>query len=223
LICERRKVLTAASGQAKFDQTKKMEDKRKIQQSSNDFEMSSLFVPISRMNNCQLGGYGPPEKNPEKNPRYKTEICRNFKERSNCIYGKKCQFAHGRQELCDVRKSKYKTKPCQKYWQVGYCAYGPRCNFLHGEINDFDQEMLDLNTTITRGDSTHYDPTLSSTSRPTTPTNLFEFELGDDPTMPREPAPYANLQAKPAPRPNFESNDFDIGIWQPCEGQGVNL
>ena len=156
-----------------------MEEKRKIQQSSNDFEMSSLFVPISRMNNCQLGGYGPPEKNPEKNPRYKTEICRNFKERSNCIYGKKCQFAHGRQELCDVRKSKYKTKPCQKYWQVGYCAYGPRCNFLHGEINDFDQEMLDLNTTITRGDSTHYDPTLSSTSRPTTPTNLFEFELGN--------------------------------------------
>ena len=46
---------------------------------------------------------------------------------------------------------------------------------------------------------------------------------GDDPTMPREPAPYANSQAKPAPRPNFESNDFDIGIWQPCEGQGVNL
>jgi butyrate response factor 1 len=155
-----------------------MEEKRNIQQSSNNFEISSLFVPMSRMN-CQIGGYGPQEKNPEKNPRYKTEICRNFKERSNCIYGKKCQFAHGRQELCDVRKSKYKTKPCQKYWQVGYCAYGPRCNFLHGEINDFDQEMMDLNTTITRGDSTHYDPTLSSISRPTTPTNLFDFELGN--------------------------------------------
>ena len=56
-----------------------MEEKRKIQQSSNDFEMPSLFVPMSRMNNFQLGGYGPPEKNPEKNPRYKTEICRNFK------------------------------------------------------------------------------------------------------------------------------------------------
>ena len=166
-------------GNQNLTKEKKMEEKRKIQQSSNDFEMSSLFVPMSRMNNCQLGGYGPQEKNPEKNPRYKTEICRNFKERSNCIYGKKCQFAHGRQELCDVRKSKYKTKPCQKYWQVGYCAYGPRCNFLHGEINDFDQEMMDLNTTITRGDSTHYDPTLSSTSRPITPTNLFDFELGN--------------------------------------------
>ena len=33
-----------------------MEEKRKIQQSSNDFEMSSLFVPLPRMNNFQLGG-----------------------------------------------------------------------------------------------------------------------------------------------------------------------
>ena len=65
-----------------------MEEKRKIQQSSNDFEMSSLFVPLPRMNNFQLGGYGPPEKNPEKNPRYKTEICRNFKGQliSKCPY-----------------------------------------------------------------------------------------------------------------------------------------
>ena len=56
-------LLTAAPEQSKFDQRKKkMEEKRKIQQSSNDFEMSSLFVPLSRMNNFQLGGYGPPEK-----------------------------------------------------------------------------------------------------------------------------------------------------------------
>lgn len=68
------------------------------------------------------------------NPRYKTEICRNFKERSQCVYGDRCQFAHGRKELRDVvRNSKYKTKLCQKYWAVGYCAYGPRCNFLHDE------------------------------------------------------------------------------------------
>ena len=39
--------------------------------------------------------------------------------------------------------------------------------------------MMDLNTIITGGDSTHYDPTLSSISRPTTPTNLFDFELGN--------------------------------------------
>merc|ERR1739848_501195 len=71
------------------------------------------------------------------NPRFKTEICRNFKERNKCIYGDRCQFAHGRQELRDVvRNSKYKTKRCQKYWIAGYCAYGPRCNFLHYEEKD---------------------------------------------------------------------------------------
>lgn len=89
--------------------------------------------------------------------RYKTEVCRNFKERSKCVYGEQCQFAHGRRELRYqviqfwvmatkstpfyvllsfrdvVRNAKYKTKHCQKYWITGYCAYGPRCNFLHNE------------------------------------------------------------------------------------------
>lgn len=68
------------------------------------------------------------------NPRFKTEICRNFKEKAKCVYGDNCQFAHGRRELRDiVRNTKYKTKLCQKYWITGYCAYGPRCNFLHDE------------------------------------------------------------------------------------------
>merc|ERR1712002_733859 len=70
------------------------------------------------------------------NPRFKTEICRNFKEKGNCLYGDLCQFAHGTHELRRdvVRHSKYKTKLCQKYWIAGYCAYGPRCNFILQEI-----------------------------------------------------------------------------------------
>lgn len=67
------------------------------------------------------------------NPRFKTEICRNFKEKGTCLYGELCQFAHGKHELRKdvVRHNKYKTKLCQKYWITGYCAYGPRCNFIH--------------------------------------------------------------------------------------------
>lgn len=73
----------------------------------------------------------------DKNSRYKTEMCRNFKERAHCIYGNQCQFAHGRDELRDaLRNNKYKTKSCQKYWVTGYCAYGPRCNFLHYESGE---------------------------------------------------------------------------------------
>merc|ERR1712215_367280 len=69
------------------------------------------------------------------NPRFKTEICRNFKEKGTCLYGELCQFAHGKHELRKdvVRHNKYKTKLCQKDWIAGYCAYGPRCNFIHQE------------------------------------------------------------------------------------------
>lgn len=69
------------------------------------------------------------------NPRFKTEFCRNFREKGTCVYGDHCQFAHGKVELRPdiVRHSKYKTKLCQKYWIAGYCAYGPRCNFIHQE------------------------------------------------------------------------------------------
>jgi hypothetical protein len=78
------------------------------------------------------------------NPRFKTEICRNYKEKGSCLYGDLCQFAHGREELRMkdrhmnvsqdvVRHNKYKTKLCQKFWIAGYCAYGPRCNFIHNE------------------------------------------------------------------------------------------
>lgn len=73
--------------------------------------------------------------NTTANPRFKTEICRNFKEKGTCLYGDLCQFAHGKHELRKdvVRHNKYKTKLCQKYWIAGYCAYGPRCNFIHQE------------------------------------------------------------------------------------------
>merc|ERR1719470_99253 len=37
--------------------------------------------------------------NTTANPRFKTEICRNFKEKGTCLYGDLCQFAHGKHEL----------------------------------------------------------------------------------------------------------------------------
>jgi len=86
------------------------------------------------------------------NPRFKTEICRNFKENGKCQYDDLCQFAHGRNELRlkdrhmnvsqdVVRHNKYKTKLCQKFWIQGYCAYGPRCNFIHND-NERQSHLL---------------------------------------------------------------------------------
>lgn len=81
--------------------------------------------------------------------RYKTELCRPFKETGECKYGEKCQFAHGENELRTVqRHPKYKTEYCRTFYGVGLCPYGSRCHFLHdlsGEDNG------DNNNTRTRG------------------------------------------------------------------------
>jgi len=104
-----------------------------------DFELSrqrasELLLLNSQQLQGRYGGFIPDQNQPPANPRFKTEICRNYKEKGACVYGGLCQFAHGNHELRqDVRDRKYKTKPCQKYWIAGYCAYGPRCNFIHDE------------------------------------------------------------------------------------------
>lgn len=68
------------------------------------------------------------------NPRFKTEFCRNFQERGECLFGAECQFAHRPEEMRLVgSNTNYKTQRCRKYWTAGCCPYGPRCNFLHGE------------------------------------------------------------------------------------------
>merc|ERR1719180_13880 len=94
-----------------------------------------LFNSQAHNASLQLNSTIASETSGSTNPRFKTEICRNFKEKGTCLYGELCQFAHGKQELRKdvVRHNKYKTKLCQKYWIAGYCAYGPRCNFIHQE------------------------------------------------------------------------------------------
>merc|ERR1712087_636893 len=36
---------------------------------------------------------------PESEQKYKTELCKNWIETNTCRYGRKCQFAHGNEEL----------------------------------------------------------------------------------------------------------------------------
>ncbi|KAL1455343.1 hypothetical protein WDU94_009445 [Cyamophila willieti] len=69
--------------------------------------------------------------------RYKTELCRPYKEKGECKYGNKCQFAHGTHELRSaLRHPKYKTEPCHKFHTTGFCNYGPRCTYIHNEEDD---------------------------------------------------------------------------------------
>lgn len=63
----------------------------------------------------------------------KTSLCKNFTERGHCPYGRRCQFAHGPEELrVNMEQNRsYKTKGCHAFAKKGCCLYGERCNFIH--------------------------------------------------------------------------------------------
>lgn len=75
--------------------------------------------------------------------KYKTELCKNWIENNQCRYGKKCQFAHGQDELAAYKAlantdDKQRTKNCRTFYQTKQCAYGSRCMFRH-EHRHFNQ------------------------------------------------------------------------------------
>ena len=73
----------------------------------------------------------------ENDPKYRTELCKNWILTGQCKFGNRCIFAHGEEEL---RKKmhlteNFKSRLCQVFHKKGYCAYGTRCQFLHTHIN----------------------------------------------------------------------------------------
>ena len=70
-----------------------------------------------------------------KDPKFKTELCRTYAEKDFCVYGNKCRFAHGKEELFQkaISHPKYKVKRCISFFQNAFCTYGSRCHFQHEE------------------------------------------------------------------------------------------
>lgn len=69
-----------------------------------------------------------------RDPKYKTEMCKNFVKVGFCSYKSKCRYAHGEQELISkgVSNKNYKKSNCDKFFNsTGYCPYGIRCQYLH--------------------------------------------------------------------------------------------
>ena len=58
-----------------------------------------LFSAQANNSGLQLNSTIASEAPGSSNPRFKTEICRNFKDRATCPYGDQCQFAHGKHEM----------------------------------------------------------------------------------------------------------------------------
>ena len=80
------------------------------------------------------------EEEKKRDPKYKTELCKTYSETGECPYGKKCRFAHGKDELFskDIGIN-YKKIECKSFSESGFCPYGSRCSFKHDErkINNF--------------------------------------------------------------------------------------
>lgn len=69
-----------------------------------------------------------------KDPKYKTELCKNFTKFGKCSYKGKCRYAHGEDELVskNLCNKNYKKARCDKFHNSpGYCPYGTRCQYIH--------------------------------------------------------------------------------------------
>ena len=80
------------------------------------------------------------EEEKKKDPKYKTELCKTYSETGECPYGRKCRFAHGKEELfLKDNGINYKKIECKSFSELGFCTYGSRCSFKHDErkINNF--------------------------------------------------------------------------------------
>ena len=80
------------------------------------------------------------EEEKKRDPKYKTELCKTYSETGECPYGRKCRFAHGKEELfLKDNGINYKKIECKSFSELGFCTYGSRCSFKHDErkINNF--------------------------------------------------------------------------------------
>eukprot|EP01026_Neomeris_dumetosa_P076377 TRINITY_DN818_c0_g2_i3.p1 TRINITY_DN818_c0_g2~~TRINITY_DN818_c0_g2_i3.p1 ORF type:complete len:253 (+),score=43.02 TRINITY_DN818_c0_g2_i3:98-856(+) len=98
--------------------------------------MLQLLIPLMNQN----GGMDLEEAQKFQKPGnklYKTEMCRSFEETGVCKYGKKCQYAHGGEELrATAKHPKHKTIACETILKGGVCPYGKRCRFIHPSDNE---------------------------------------------------------------------------------------
>ena len=81
-----------------------------------------------------------------KDPKFKTEMCKNWEKSSSCPYNNKCRFAHGKDEkMIKIHElnPNYRAKDCHNFFKFGFCNYGRRCCFKHDErkINEETQEI----------------------------------------------------------------------------------
>ncbi|KAK4472923.1 hypothetical protein MN116_004128 [Schistosoma mekongi] len=97
---------------------------------------SSNRLIANKLNEISLNG-SKSNINALSNIRYKTEVCKYFKENSGyCPAGEKCHYAHGKVELRDPKSHpKFRSQLCRHYLSTGNCLFGDKCYFKHSLHN----------------------------------------------------------------------------------------
>ncbi|KAL2513651.1 uncharacterized protein Fot_27668 [Forsythia ovata] len=95
---------------------------------------SSISSSLSSVSQGRAGDGGS-ENNNRSFFYYKAEKCRSWEDSGICRFGSKCQFAHGKEELCPrpiPSSSKNKLEICESYNISGgssSSSYGTKCRF----------------------------------------------------------------------------------------------
>ncbi|KAL4494056.1 hypothetical protein ABPG72_016012 [Tetrahymena utriculariae] len=111
--------------------TRKQNTKKIIKQVQEDYSIEK-----NPSTDCSSDSSDQAMKPKTDETKYKTEMCKNFQATGTCNYGKKCKFAHGKQDLVSkpIQNSKsYKTKTCKAFHEELNCPYGSRCHFKHDQ------------------------------------------------------------------------------------------
>jgi len=84
--------------------------------------------------------------------KYKTELCKFYEINGKCIYGDKCAYAHGIENLRSkvTNTTAYRTKKCTQFFEKGYCPYGNRCQFAHQLKTNIINNPYDKNMSYTK-------------------------------------------------------------------------
>lgn len=76
-----------------------------------------------------------------KDPKYKTQQCKNWNKTGSCPYKNKCRFAHGKDELMQKELDLYShfKGRCFNFFKYGFCESGSSCCFKHDnrKISDY--------------------------------------------------------------------------------------
>lgn len=109
--------------------------------SSSESESDCLSSPTPSSSSAATspGQLAPRHRDRRTNELFKTELCKNYTELRMCKYGESCQFAHGPEELREVKHhNSWRTKTCAA-WLQGGCTYGSRCCYAHERKGDMGQ------------------------------------------------------------------------------------